>query len=164
MKKLMMAAVLMSAAAGALAQNLSLQLGQTGYYGSIDLGNLNRPPVIYQQPMLIQELPEYRNAAPMYMRVPPGHAKKWSKHCAAYNACGRPVYFVQDSWYNNTYAPHYRKTHGGGKKHDDRNYSLDDRGGNDYHRDDKHDKHEGKGHKDKGHKDKGGKGHGNGKH
>jgi hypothetical protein len=156
MKKLMIAAVLLSAAAGAMAQNLSLQLGQTGYYGSIDLGNLNRPPVIYQQPMVIHMIPQYRDAAPIYMRVPPGHAKKWSKHCAAYNACGRPVYFVQDSWYSNTYAPHYRKTHGG-KGHDDRrDFRVDDRG-HDKH--DKHDKHEGKGHKDKG-----GKGHGNGKH
>ncbi len=103
----------------------------------------------------------------MYMRVPPGHAKKWSKHCAAYNACGRPVYFVQDSWYNNTYAPQYRKTHGGkgsDRRDDDRNYSQVDYGKAMKHQDkhegkhDKHDKHEGKG------KDKGGKGHGNGKH
>jgi hypothetical protein len=155
MKKYIIAAALLTAAAGAMAQNLSLQLGQTGYYGSIDLGNLNRPPVIYQQPMVIQMVPQYRNAAPIYLRVPPGHAKKWSKHCGAYNACGRPVYFVQDSWYNNTYAPHYRKTHGGG--HDERRSYRDDDYG---------DKHEGKGHKDKGHKDKGhkDKGHGNGKH
>ncbi len=156
MKKYIIAAALLTAAAGAMAQNLSLQLGQTGYYGSIDLGNLNRPPVIYQEPMVIQMVPQYRNAAPIYLRVPPGHAKKWSKHCGAYNACGRPVYFVQDSWYNNTYAPHYRKTHGGGGHDEPRGYRDDDRG----------DKHEGKGHKDKGHKDKGhkDKGHGNGKH
>ncbi len=160
MKKLMIAAAFLSAAAGAMAQNVSMQLGQTGYYGSIDLGNLRAPPVIYQQPMIIQQVPQYMNAPPMYMRVPPGHAKKWSKHCAAYNACGRRVYFVQDSWYNNTYAPDYRRKHGGDKKHrgndDDRGYRLDNHGGRDY-------KHEGK-HKDKGHKDKGGKGHGNGKH
>lgn len=175
MKKLIIAAAFLSAAAGAMAQNLSLQLGQSGYYGSIDLGNLRAPPVIYQQPMIIQQVPQYRDAAPMYMRVPPGHAKKWSKHCAAYNACGRRVYFVQDSWYSNTYAPHYRKVHGGGKKHDDdRNFRLDNRGGHEYdgrgdrHDDRGHDKgHKDKGHKDKGHKDKGHKdkgGHGNGKH
>ncbi len=142
MKKYIIAVALLTAAAGAMAQNLSLQLGQTGYYGSIDLGNLNRPPVIYQEPMVIQMVPQYRNAAPIYLRVPPGHAKKWSKHCG--------------SWYNNTYAPHYRKTHGGGGHDDQRSYRDDDRG----------DKHEGKGHKDKGHKDKGhkDKGHGNGKH
>ena len=160
MKKLLIAAMILTASAGAMAQNLSLQLGQTGYYGSIDLGNLNRPPVIYQQPMIIQQMPQYLNAPPIYMRVPPGHAKKWSKHCAAYNACGRPVYFVQDSWYNNTYAPHYRKSHGGGD-----GYRNDDHG-----KEMKHDKHEGK-YEDQWHdggkgkdkdKDKGGKGHGNG--
>jgi hypothetical protein len=159
MKKLIIAAVLLSATAGAMAQNLSLQLGQTGYYGSIDLGNLNRPPVIYQQPMVVHLIPQYRDAAPIYMRVPPGHARKWSKHCGAYNACGRPVYFVQDSWYSNTYAPHYRKSHGG-KRHDERRDLRLVDGGHDYDRHDdkhdKHDKHEGKGHKDKG--------HGNGKH
>jgi hypothetical protein len=163
MKKILIAAIIMTASVGAMAQNLSLQLGQTGYYGSIDLGNLSRPPVIYQQPMVIHQMPQYLNAPPMYMRVPPGHAKKWSKHCAAYNACGRPVYFVQDSWYSNTYAPHYRKTHGGkgnDKHNDDRGFRLDDRS-----KPMKADKHEGKGHgggKDKG--DKGGKGNGNGKH
>jgi hypothetical protein len=156
----MNAAGRLSAAAGARAQNLSLQLGQTGYYGSIDLGNLNRPPVIYQQPMVIHMIPQYQNAAPIYMRVPPGHAKKWSKHCAAYNACGRPVYFVQDSWYSNTYAPHYRKSHGGRGHDDGRDFRLVERGHDNDRHDDKHDKHEGKGHKDKGH----GNGHGNGKH
>ena len=173
MKKLLIAAVMLAASAGAMAQNLSLQLGQSGYYGSIDLGNLRAPPVIYQQPMIIQQMPQYLNARPMYLRVPPGHAKKWSKHCSAYNACGRPVLFVQDSWYQNTYAPQYRKTHGKHNSRDDRNYRLDDRHGNDYRydrHDDKRDKHEDK-HEDKhdkkhdkGHKDKGGKGHGNGKY
>ncbi len=156
MKKLLIiGAMLVSAASGASAQNLSLQLGQTGYYGSIDLGNLRAPPVIYQQPMIIDRTVHY-TGQPMYMRVPPGHAKKWSKHCAAYNACGRPVYFVQDSWYNNTYAPQYRKMKHRGRD-DDRDYGRDYRD-----HDDKYEKH---GKKDKHDKhDKHGKGHGNGKH
>ncbi|WP_426105748.1 hypothetical protein [Massilia sp. TSP1-1-2] len=170
MKKLLIAAMIMTAAAGAMAQNLSLQLGQSGYYGSIDLGNLSRPPVIYQQPMIIQQMPQYRNAPPMYLRVPPGHAKKWSKHCAAYNACGRPVYFVQDSWYNNTYAPQYRRSHGGDghrdenrydnrRDNDQRGFRLDERTNHDNY--DKHEgKHEGK-HEDK-HEGKHDKGHGKG--
>lgn len=28
------------------------------------------------------------------------------------NACGERVYFVQDAWYANVYAPHYRERHG----------------------------------------------------
>jgi hypothetical protein len=56
------------------------------------------------------------------LHVPPGHEKHWSKHCAQYNACGRPVYFVRDEWYNNEYVPHYRHAHdndhGHGHGHD----------------------------------------------
>ena len=41
---------------------------------------------------------------PIYLRVPPGHAKKWRKHCHKYNACGERVFFVQESWYHEHYA------------------------------------------------------------
>ena len=34
---------------------------------------------------------------PIYLHVPPGHAKNWRKHCAHYNACGQPVYFENTS-------------------------------------------------------------------
>jgi hypothetical protein len=108
MKKLILAVLMVSATAGAMAQ-ISIPLGNSGYYGRIDLGNLSAPPVIYQEPMFAQRPQNYQTLRPTYLRVPPGHAKKWSKHCAAYNACNRPVYFVQDSWYNDTYAPHYLK-------------------------------------------------------
>ena len=172
MKKLLMAAFLVSAASGAMAQNIDIDLGGSGYYGRIDLGNLSRPPVIYQQPMIIERSADYRRMEPTYLRVPPGHAKKWSKHCARYDACGRPVYFVQDSWYSNTYAPRYRQTREG-RRDDDRGYRADDRRDGDknyakarekdykeYHKEqgkkDKHNKHD----------DDHGKGHGkgNGKH
>ena len=53
---------------------------------------------------------------PIYLHVPPGHEKKWRKHCREYDACGRPVYFVQDNWYNDVYVPHYQKNGGHGKK------------------------------------------------
>jgi hypothetical protein len=69
--------------------------------------------VIYAQPVVIQRAPEFVSAPPIYLHVPPGHEKHWSKHCAQYNACGRPVYFVRDDWYNNEYVPRY---HGGGHK------------------------------------------------
>ena len=42
------------------------------------------------------------------MWVPPGHRKNWRRHCGAYNACGVPVYFVQDRWYNDNVHPHGR--------------------------------------------------------
>ena len=162
MKKYLIAALLVSAASGAMAQSVGVDvhIGGPGYYGNIQLGDFGPPPVIYREPMIIERQVRYVGA-PMYLRVPPGHAKKWAKHCHAYNACGRPVYFVQDSWYQNTYAPRYRQTHGGyeggGRRDDRRDYRQDDRGG--YDRDD--DRGHGK-HKDDDHGHGNGKGHGKG--
>jgi len=67
-------------------------------------------------------------AAPIYLHVPPGHARHWARHCAQYNACGRPVYFVQDRWYNQVYVPHYRSEHGERNARGDRNGDRGDRG------------------------------------
>lgn len=64
-----------------------------GVYGQIVLGDAAVPPPVYSsRPVII-----HRTAVgydPMYLYVPPGHRKKWSKHCSRYNACNRPVYFV----------------------------------------------------------------------
>lgn len=180
MKKLLLGLVLAAGAAGATAQNIDIQIGQTNYYGRIDLLNFGTPQLVYKEAIWVDRPANYRSVQPLYLRVPPGHAKKWSKHCDRYDACGRPVYFVQDSWYNNTYAPRYRKVKGGDYGRDERrerddNFRLSERTivssgmhndrdhGRDKHDDkrnkhDKHDKHEGKGHKDKG-----GHGKGNGK-
>jgi hypothetical protein len=48
---------------------------------------------------------------PIYLRVPPGHARHWAKHCREYNACGERVFFVQDDWYNREYVPRYQEQH-----------------------------------------------------
>ena len=55
---------------------------------------------------------------PIYLHVPPGHAKDWRKHCRKSNACGQPVYFVQEDWYNNVYVPRYRDRERHGQGHD----------------------------------------------
>ena len=77
------------------------------------------PLVIYPQPVIIQHAPPGVVLQPVYLRVPPGHAKNWKKHCRHYNACGQPVYFVQDKWYNEVYVPDYHNRHGG--DHHDKN-------------------------------------------
>lgn len=94
---------------------VSVSIGQPGFYGRIDIGNVPQPQVIYSQPVVIQRAPS-APSQPIYLRVPPGHEKNWSKHCRKYNACGQPVYFVRDDWYNNEYVPHYSKH---GNKHGD---------------------------------------------
>jgi hypothetical protein len=87
---------------------VSISVGEPGFYGRIDIGSAPRPVVIYPKPVVIRPAPTHVIEEPLYLRVPPGHAKKWKKHCAKYNACDRPVYFVQDKWYNDVYRPHYR--------------------------------------------------------
>ena len=113
-----------------------------GVYGRIDIGNAPPPTVIYAQPIIIQQVPQRVRQPPLYLHVPPGHAKKWSKHCASYNACGRPVYFVRvqgdDAYERRRVQDNYRVYESQHDKHDDKH----------------HDNGHGKGH-DKGH----GRGH-----
>jgi hypothetical protein len=113
MKKLLIGMALCAASVSALAQtNVSVSIGQPGFYGRIDLGDYAPQPVVYApQPVIIERGPAYI-AEPVYLRVPPGHRKHWAKHCGRYNACGRPVLFVRDDWYANSYAPRYREYHG----------------------------------------------------
>jgi hypothetical protein len=96
---------------------VSINIGEPGFFGRIELGDFPQPQVIYTQPVLIQRAPEFVSAPPIYLHVPPGHEKHWSKHCAQYNACNRPVYFVRDDWYNREYVPRYQQR---GHKHDER--------------------------------------------
>lgn len=77
-----------------------------GVYGQVNIGNDAPPPVVYAQPMVIE--PQYAPPPPIYLHVPPGHAKNWRKHCHEYNACNRPVYFVRSEEYDPEYQRHYR--------------------------------------------------------
>ncbi|MFP5391115.1 MAG: hypothetical protein ACLGI6_06160 [Gammaproteobacteria bacterium] len=111
MKALLLAAALLGASGAALAQtSVHLDIGQPGFYGSIDIGD-SRPRLVYERPIIVERPVRYI-AEPMYLRVPPGHRKHWSKHCYRYGACGRNVYFVRDDWYQNEWAPRYREQHG----------------------------------------------------
>jgi hypothetical protein len=92
---------------------VSINIAQPGFYGRIDLGAVP-PPVVYAQPVLIQSAPYPVPAQPIYLHVPPGHERHWSRHCREYNACGAPVYFVRDDWYRREYAG--RDGRGGGDR------------------------------------------------
>jgi len=123
--------LLIAGTAHATDVGVSVQIGQPGFYGRIDIGNTAPPPVMMAQPVWVQRQPVH--VAPVYMRIPPGHRKHWDKHCAQYNACGVPVYFVKEDWYQERYArpqndndqggdhgkgKGHGKGHGKGKGHD----------------------------------------------
>jgi len=77
-----------------------------GVYGRVDIGSRPPPPVFYPQPVVIvRPAKQGPPLTPIYMHVPPGHAKNWSKHCKKYNACGHPVYFVKSAEYEPGYKP-----------------------------------------------------------
>ncbi|MDE2419893.1 MAG: hypothetical protein KGO49_01780 [Gammaproteobacteria bacterium] len=89
------------------AVGVSINVGQPGFYGQINLGDAPPPQLIYAEPMWIDRGPVA--IEPIYLRVRPEHARHWRRYCGFYQACGRPVYFVQDNWYNTVYVPHYRE-------------------------------------------------------
>jgi len=138
MKKYLYAALLGAGVAPAFAADVgvSISVGQPGFYGQINIGNVPQPQLIYPQPVVIQRAPEFVSAPPIYLHVPPGHEKHWSKHCAEYSACGRQVYFVRDDWYNNEYVPRYRN--GGGEQGDSRGHGHGRGHGKEHGRGDKH--------------------------
>lgn len=132
MKRFLFMAVVAAFAVPALA-GVSVEVGEPGFYGRIEIGNFPRPPLIYERPVVIERVPLTIVREPIYLHVPPGHAKNWRKHCHKYNACGQRVYFVRNDWYDTQYVPRYRERHGGGQgKHDDDRGERHDRGeGND---------------------------------
>lgn len=110
--KLALAALALAGSTAATAEvGVSVTVGEPGFYGRIDIGGMSQPRLIYPEPVIVRGAPA---GAPVYLHVPPGHAKHWSKHCAEYGACGQRVYFVDDDWYEKVYVPTYRNEHGRG--------------------------------------------------
>lgn len=123
-------AAVVTAPAIAADVGVSVNIGQPGFYGRIDIGNFPRPQLVYPQPVVIQPVPVYvEEPEPIYLRVPPGHQRNWRKYCHRYDACGQPVYFVRDDWYQQEYVPRYHEEHGEhGEHHDAHHHDGDDRG------------------------------------
>lgn len=99
---------------------VSVSVVQPGVYGRIDIGSFPQPAVVYPQPVVYAPPRVAVVQQPVYLYVPPGHQTHWGKHCGRYNACGVPVYFVQETWVRER----YEGEHGHGKskskgKHDD---------------------------------------------
>lgn len=139
MKRLIFAAALAAATIPAFAADVgvSISIGDPGFYGRLDIGDYPQPQVIHRRPMIVERIVVDR--PPIYLRVPPGHAKNWRRHCHRYDACGERVYFVRDNWYNREYVPRYRERHGD-RSDDHRDGRRDERRGDPRwdQRDDRH--------------------------
>jgi hypothetical protein len=82
---------------------VSIGINQPGVYGRINIGNYPQPVLVAPQPVIIAAAPVAVQRQPIYLYVPPGHQQNWGKHCMRYNACGQPVYFVQEQWVRERY-------------------------------------------------------------
>ena len=145
-KKTLLIAALALASVQAVARpevGVTVQINQPGVYGRVDIGRVPAPPVLlYPEPVvMVPGQVVVHQRPPIYLHVPPGHSRHWRKHCHRYNACGQPVYFVRDDWYQRHYDPEHRRDW----EHDRRR--PDDRGhgrGDDW--DDGHGRKHGRGH------------------
>lgn len=99
MKRLLALLCLTTGALNAQAVDIgvSISVAQPGVYGRIDIGRFPQPVLMQSTPVIIQRGPH--QGEPVYLWVPPGHQKNWRKHCHSYQACGVPVYFVKEDWY-----------------------------------------------------------------
>lgn len=102
-----------------------------GVYGEVQFGNAPPPPVVYAQPRVVVRDPRYQEMEPLYLAVPPGHARNWRKHCRDYDACGRRVYFVRSE----EYEPGYREDRGHDRDRHEHRYEGDRRGEQEDHGD-----------------------------
>ena len=142
MKQFVLLALIACAAVPASAATnvgVSIGINQPGVYGRIDLGNVPPPPVVYAQPMVIAPAPVAVYQRPIYLYVPVVYQQNWGRYCGRYNACGQPVYFVQEQWVRERY----------GREHDGRHESRRHReDGNDQGNRGKGDRGRGHGHED----------------
>ena len=145
------ALALVAAVPLARAQNVSVGVTITGevvpgVYGQVVLGNQPPPQLVYAQAVIAEPVVVAAPVPvePIYLHVPPGHAKHWRKHCHEYNACNRPVYFVRSPEYEPGFrmdrwrAEHEHGHHG---EHGNHGHGDEDRGDRDHdhehgHRDD----------------------------
>lgn len=119
MKKMLICAATLAVAlpaAHAADVGVSISIAEPGVYGRLDIGRFPQPVLVAPTPVIVQRQVVRE---PVYLWVPPGQRQNWRQYCGRYNACGAPVYFVQDGWYHQHVAPvAYRPAPVIGHRHD----------------------------------------------
>ena len=111
MNRLLAVLVLVVVSTAADAASVSVTVGQPGYHGRLDVIGFPSPQLVFPEPVIVEPVPVGVVRQPLYVHVSEAEAKQWRK----YKACGQPVYFVQETWYNEVYVPEYGKVKA--KKH-----------------------------------------------
>lgn len=131
---------------------MSITVGEPGFFGHIEIGDAPRPVLVAPAAVIIEPAPPRVVVQPLYLYVPSAERKDWRRHCGRYHACGRPVYFVRESWYRDVYVPHYRQHRVEYDRLYGREYSRrdhDDRRDREDHRDDRRDRDDDQGHQNR---------------
>lgn len=69
---------------------------QPGVYGRIAVpAGGEAPPLVHARPVVAGPEAPSATGDPLYLYVPPGQLRRWGQHCAKWQACERPVYFVR---------------------------------------------------------------------
>ena len=169
MKKIHLAAAALVAIAAGAAQaqvsvGASVNINVPGVYGRVDIGapgvTYVVPPVVYAQPVVIEPTRVAVHQRPIYLYVPEAHQRDWRHHCAAYGACGQPVYFVKEEWVHDRYVQHYPHDHRFDHWDREHGYGEGHGHGHDRHDHDRDDRHD----RDDDDHDHGDHGHGHGHH
>lgn len=109
-------ALLLGGAAQAADVGVSISISQPGVHGRVDIGRFPQPVLVAPRPVVITQRVVQE---PVYLWVPPLHRQNWRRYCGRYEACGVPVYFVQDRWYQEHVMSPRRDDHPGrGYGHD----------------------------------------------
>jgi hypothetical protein len=87
-----------------------------GVYGRVKVANKPLPALVYEQAMFIERPDTTGRVEPLYLHVPPEHAKHWRKYCDKYQACDHPVFFVKSAEYEPGYEPPKLDKQGGKRK------------------------------------------------
>lgn len=66
-----------------------------GVYGRIEVRNAPPPPLLSPRPLVASKELGLPRLEPVYLYVPAGQVRRWSRYCQRYDACRRPVYFVR---------------------------------------------------------------------
>jgi hypothetical protein len=80
-----------------------------GVYGRLAMVSKATPALVYEQPMFIEPPAVAGKIEPVYLHVPPEHAKNWKKYCSKYKACDHPVFFVKSAEYEPGYKEQAEK-------------------------------------------------------
>jgi hypothetical protein len=90
----------------------SMYVGEPDSFGRIDIRGTPVPQLVQRRPVWPERPRGAFMRQPVYFHVPPGHQQNWRHYCLQYNACGEAALFVRDSWYQDSYLPHYSQAHG----------------------------------------------------